>query len=117
MNVVTNAGKVIEMSSSRSTKTPQDKMSKDEEILAEIIKRINPEKIILASVSENRTFLQIVKDSITITVNKEQSKSYAIFNGNGLELTIQDLSISPDVIDFWFYRFRDLLASRRILEV
>jgi len=91
--------------------------SEYEKILAEIIKQINPDKITVASVSENRAFLQVVKDDITIVVNKEQGNSYAIFESKSLKLTIQDISISADTIDYWLYRFRDLLASRRILEV
>jgi len=91
-------------------------MPSNDEILSRIIKRVNPEQIISASGLDYRLYLQMVKDGIKITISDEGRKSFIAFSYAGLELNLRNIEINEQTVDFWLYRFKDLLVSYKISE-
>jgi len=93
------------MSSSRSTKTPQ-------EIASEIIKQVKPDEVleVLATGYEIRIYMK--KDGITIKTHN-RSSSWIEFTTDDMMLAISD-KVTSDSVKFWLGRFKDLITALKL---
>jgi len=106
MNVVTNAGKVIEMSSSESTKTPQ-------EIASEIIKQVKPDEVLEVLATGREIRIDMRKDGIAIKTHNRASSSWIEFGTDDMMLAISD-KVTSDSVKFWLGRFKDLITALKL---
>jgi len=94
------------MSSSKST---------SEQLLADIIKKIKPDKVLEAIANPSYIHLRMIKGDVEITVH--DTIRALKFKTNDMELMLWHLKVTPEIVEFWYYRFQDLVVSRRITEV
>ena len=90
--------------------------NENEEILADIIKRIIPDKIIVATGFQHELDLKIKKENVTITVEKSEEKQLLCFEAPNVSLSLRNIKIDGHIIEFWYYRFKDLLASYEMVK-